>query len=710
MASLNMDARATPRTPTKALAKTASGRSVVEDAENIYVPSPEVERYPSVFGLKSNYGSDFEISDAFTSSDGSPIPPARRALQTISPSQSLEAIPVSANSSPVLGQPSPVLAKPTPLRAKKGLARTETIVMSSNEASGVQGGQHRQLPQPPKQQVAPRALSSPPKQQLSPLKQQALPAGRYLAPSKQSALPAGRFLVPAKQFQPALPATQSLPNPPASSQPRQTTNGALAQPRPIRPYSKPTLPPGSYPVPTRPAPPPPADKKVKRKPVVYPPGVEPVVEGKGEGEKVHHGGKGELDGDAGVNQAVVYTPSGDVLIVATARDPVFTRPTRPKPVPPFPSVVQGAQPVFTRPDGPLPPLKIDATSRALLAKVNPPQPINDNLSPRVNTASQLDNTTFSPPQTSSPPRRRPLPPLPVAPPSSPVDGVPPSHLLPLDLVRALPWSPRDIEASIERARRAQLASRAGCASKFDEPCGCPEHARYGEDVQAIDSGEPICVPGAINKNISAWVRSVQAGLAPEDAPEMWADEISGAGYAPEEVHEDEATDVEDEQEHRDKAPHPILGNAPSPALANELCPSPDNGSSPSFGHSAPTWGVQPRRPAYDFSAIARSYLSSAADGRSVVGADHFAGGNENAQVPQVELGGGIAKRGPLPTIVETTSSPADFATSPIAQSDASTEPDSDRPSDTAYDASMSSNQESSSEQGSDRTLAVPRSA
>ena len=56
-----MDTRATPRTPTKALAKTASGRSVVEDAENIYVPSPEVERYPSVFGLKSNYGSDFEI-------------------------------------------------------------------------------------------------------------------------------------------------------------------------------------------------------------------------------------------------------------------------------------------------------------------------------------------------------------------------------------------------------------------------------------------------------------------------------------------------------------------------------------------------------------------------------------------------------------------------------------------------------------------------
>ena len=56
-----MDTRATPRTPTKALAKTASGHSVVEDAENIYVPSPEVERYPSVFGLKSNYGSDFEI-------------------------------------------------------------------------------------------------------------------------------------------------------------------------------------------------------------------------------------------------------------------------------------------------------------------------------------------------------------------------------------------------------------------------------------------------------------------------------------------------------------------------------------------------------------------------------------------------------------------------------------------------------------------------
>ncbi|KAL1693214.1 hypothetical protein GGG16DRAFT_111438 [Schizophyllum commune] len=682
MASLNMDARATPRTPTKALAKTASGRSVVEDAENIYVPSPEVERYPSVFGLKSNYGSDFEISDAFTSSDGSPIPPARRALQTISPSQSLEAIPVSANSSPVLAKPSPVLAKPTPLRAKKGLARTETIVMSSNEASGAQGGQQRQLPSPPKQQVAPRALPSPPKQQLSPPKQQALPAGRYLAPSKQSALPAGRFLVPAKQFQPALPATHHPPNPPASSQPRQTTNGALAQPRPIRPYFKPTLPPGSYPVPTRPAPPPPADKKVKRKPVVYPAGVEPAVEGKGEGEKVHHGGKGELGGNAGVNQAVVYTPSGDVLIVATARDPVFTRPTRPKPVPPFPSVVQG--PVFTRPDGPLPPLKIDATSRALLAKVNPPQPA------KIDT-----DATFSPPQTSSPPRRRPLPPLPAAPPSSPVDGVPPSHLLSLDLVRALPWSPRDIEASIERARRAQLASRVGCASKFDEPCGCPEHARYGEDVQAIDSGEPIRVPGAIRKNISAWARSVQAGLAPEDAPEMWADEINGVAYAVEEVHADEATDVEDEQEHR---------------LANEPSPSLDNGSSPSFGHSAPTWGVQPRRPAYDFSAIARSYLSSAADGRSAVGADHSAGGNENAQVSQVELGGGIAKRGPLPTIVETTSSPADFATSPIAQSDASTEPDSNGPPDTAYDASMSSNQESSSEQGSDRTLAVPRSA
>ncbi|KAL1752545.1 hypothetical protein FB107DRAFT_277617 [Schizophyllum commune] len=708
MASVNMDTRATPRTPSKALAKTASGRSVVEDAENIYVPSPEVERYPSVFGLKSNYGSDFEISDAFTSSDGSPIPPARRALQTISPSQSLEAIPVSANSSPVLGQPSPVLAKPTPLRAKKGLARTETIVMSSNEASGAQGGQQRQLPSPPKQQVAPRALPSPPKQQISLPKQQALPAGRYLAPSKQSALPAGRFLVPAKQYQPALPVTQNLPNPPASSQPRQNANGALAQPRPIRPYSKPTLPPGSYPVPTRPAPPPPADKKVKRKPVVYPPGVEPVVEGKGEGEKVHHGGKGELGGSAGEILGAVQTSTGDILIVATARDPVLTRPTRPKPVPPFPSVVQG--PVFTRPDGPLPPLKIDATSRALLAKVNPPQPIDTNLSPRVNTASQLENTTFSPPQTSSPPRRRPLPPLPAAPPSSPVDGVPPSHLLPLDLVRALPWSPRDIEASIERARRAQLASRVGCASKFDEPCECPGHARYDEDVQATDSGEPIRVPSAINKNISAWARSVQAGLAPEDAPEMWADEISGVVYAVEEVQEDEATDVEDEQEHRDEAPHPILGNAPSPALANELSPSPDNGSSPSFGHGVPTWGVQPRRPAYDFSAIARSYLPSAADGRSAVGADHSASGTENVQVSPVELGGGIAKRGPLPTIVETTSSPADFAASPIAQSDASTEPDSNGPSDTAYDASMSSNQESSSEQGSDRTLAVPRSA
>ncbi|KAI5831426.1 hypothetical protein K523DRAFT_371428 [Schizophyllum commune Tattone D] len=695
MASVDMDTRATPRTPTKALAKTASGRSVVEDAENIYVPSPEVERYPSVFGLRSNYGSDFEISDTFTSSDGSPIPPARRALQTISPSQSLDSIPVSANSSPVLGGPSPVLAKPAPLRAKKGLARTETIVMSSNEASGAQGGQQRQLPSPPKQQVAPRALPSPPKQQLSPPKQQALPAGRYLVPSKQSALPAGRFLVPAKQFQPALPATHHPPNPPASSQPQQTTNGALAQPRPIRPYSKPTLPPGSYPVPTRPAPPPPADKKVKRKPVAYPPGVEPVVEGKGEGEKVHHGGKGELGGNAGEILGAVQTSTGDILILATARDPVFTRPTRPKPVPPFPSVVQG--PVFTRPDGPLPPLKIDATSRALLDKVNPPQPA------KIDT-----NATFSPPQTSSPPRRRPLPPLPAAPPSSPVDGVPPSHLLPLDLVRALPWSPRDIEASIERARRAQLAMRVNCASKFDEPCGCPGHARYGEDVQATDSGEPIRVPGAIHKNISAWARSVQAGLAPEDAPEMWADEISGVVCAVEEVHEDEATDVEDEQEHRDEAPHPILGNAPSPALANELSPSLDNGSSPSFGHGAPTWGVQPRRPAYDFSAIARSYLSSAADGRSAVGADHSAGSNENAQVPQVELGGGIAKRGPLPTIVETTSSPADFATSPM--SDASTEPDSIGPSDTAYDASMSSNQESPSEQGSDRTLAVPRSA
>ncbi|KAL1661257.1 hypothetical protein GGF50DRAFT_118159 [Schizophyllum commune] len=694
-----MDTRATPRTPTKALAKTASGRSVVEDAENIYVPSPEVERYPSVFGLKSNYGSDFEISDTFTSSDGSPIPAARRALQTISPTQSLEVIPVSANSSTVLGQPSPVLAKPTSLRAKKGLARTETIVMSSNEASGAQGGQQRQLPQPPKQQVAPRALPSPPKQQLLPPKQQALPAGRYLVPSKQSALPAGRFLVPAKQFQPALPATHHPPNPPASSQPQQTTNGALAQPRPIRPYSKPTLPPGSYPVPTRPAPPPPADKKVKRKPVVYPPGVEPVVKGKGEGETAHHGGKGELGGDAGVIMGAVQTSTGDVLILTTARDPVFTRPTRPKPVPPFPSVVQG--PVFTRPDGPLPPLKIDATSRALLDKVNPPQPTNESIFPQVNTASQLGNTTFSPPQTSSPPRRRPLPPLPAAPPSSPVDGVPPSHLLPLDLVRALPWSPRDIEASIERARRAQLASRVGFASKFDEPCGCPKNAGSGQAVQAPDSGEPVRVPGAIHKNISAWARSVQAGLAPEDAPEMWADKINGVGYAVEEVHEDEATDVEVEQEHR-------LANEPSPTLENEPSLPLGNGSSSSIVNGAPTWCVQPRRPAYDFSAIARSYLSSAADGRSAAGADHSAGGNENAQVPQVELGGGIAKRGPLPTIVETTSSPADFATSPM--SDASTEPDSIGPSDTAYDASMSSNQESPSEQGSDRTLAVPRSA
>ncbi|KAI5888962.1 uncharacterized protein SCHCODRAFT_02356400 [Schizophyllum commune H4-8] len=682
MASVNTDTRAVsrgPRTPTKSLAKTPSGRSVIEDAENIYVPSPEVDRYSSVFGLKSNYGSDFEITDSFTSSDGSPIPPPNRrpVLQTISPSQSQDSILPSAKSSPIPGISSQVLGKSNPPRAKKGLARTETIVIPASDASGAQGSEQRQLPPPPTQQSAARPLPLPPNQQLSPPTQRALPAGRYLAPSKQNALPAGRFLVPAKQFQPPLPAKQYQSSP-TVAQPKTSTTDALARPRPIRPFSKPTLPPGSYPVPTRPAPPPPADKKVKRKPVVYPQGVEPLVGAKGEGERVHKGAKGELGGDDGAANKT----NGDVFTLGPARDPVFTRPTHPKPLPPFPPAVHGAQPVFTRPDGPLPPLKIDATSRALLAKITPSQPANTDT-----------HATFSPAQTSSSPRRRPLPPLPAAPPSSPIDGVPPAH--PLVLPSAgLPWSPRDIEESIERARRAQLASRVDCASRFDEPCGCAAHVSVGRaaHAHAADSGEPARVPGAIHRNISEWARSVQAGLAPEDAPEVWVEEAVGGGERA--VEEDEATDVEDEQEYRDGAPYPALGSEPSPSL--------DNGPSPVLGNGSPTWSVQPRRPAYDFSAIARAYLSSAADGRSAVGIDQ-----------SDELGDGIARRGPLSTIEKAASyahartivDPA--PTSPTAQSDVSTEPDSTGPSDSAYDASMSSNQESSSDQGSDRTLAVP---
>ncbi|KAL1743788.1 hypothetical protein HDZ31DRAFT_74661 [Schizophyllum fasciatum] len=123
-----------------------------------FQPSPEVERYPSVFGLPSTCGSDIE-SEIVTTPDASPIPPARRRalLQSATPDQS----PVSKSAHAHIEPCAPLKSMQPPVSAFK-IPRKPVFYPPGMSASPRLVSQPGDVFQPAPRVFAPPSSEAPP--------------------------------------------------------------------------------------------------------------------------------------------------------------------------------------------------------------------------------------------------------------------------------------------------------------------------------------------------------------------------------------------------------------------------------------------------------------------------------------------------------------------------------------------------------------------